>query len=188
MDAAKIGLVGAVTAALIAALAATLGPLVLQRKKERADSRQRLEDATARRIDAVNDVGVSCRAWLTYLVQVLDDTQAGRAPTVTDFDEKTEALRSAAETALAHVAHAGYELWDSELAYALRSLESSVRGAVLSPADAPLSQLHDQANAYYTPRAIIRTHMLREVTHLEPPTDPLAGTVFAPPTPPENHP
>ncbi|MFG3105065.1 hypothetical protein ACGFZL_31735 [Streptomyces sp. NPDC048182] len=166
------------TAALIAALAATLGPLALQRRKERADSRQRLEDTTARRIDAVNDVGVSCRTWLTYLVRVLDDAQAGRAPMITDFDDKSEILRSAAETALAQAAHAGYELFDSELAYALRSLESAVRKAVLNPADAPWLQLRDQANSYYAPRAVVRMHMLREVSGLQAPTDPLAGTVF----------
>ncbi|QXR01248.1 hypothetical protein [Streptomyces sp. WY228] len=97
VDAAKIGLLGAVAAALIAALAATIGPLTVQRRKERADSRQRLGDAVARRIDVVNDAGVRCRAWLTFLVRVLEDAQAGRVLPVDDFDEKREPFRSAAE-------------------------------------------------------------------------------------------
>ncbi|RUQ37492.1 hypothetical protein [Micrococcus sp. HSID17227] len=178
MDAAKIGLLGAVAAALIAALAATIGPLTVQRRKERADSRQRLEDAVARRIDVVNNAGVCCRAWLTFLVRVLEDAQAGRVLPVDDFDEKSEPLRSAAESALAQAVHVGYELLDSELAHAMRSVESAVRSALLNPADAPLDQLRDRANAYFEPREVIRTHMLREVTRLEKPTDPLAGTVF----------
>ncbi|RBL84495.1 hypothetical protein DDE05_23480 [Streptomyces cavourensis] len=165
-------------------MAATIGPLTLQRRKERADNRQSLEEATARKVDIVNNVGVCCRAWLTYLVRVLEDTQAGRVPTVSDFDEKSEALRSAAENALAQATHAGYELFDSRLAETLRAMESSVRSAVASPADAPVSHLRDQASSYFASRAVIRLNMLSEVTNLEAPTDPLAGTVFeAPGTP-----
>ncbi len=59
---AEIGLVGAVAAASIAAMAATIGPLTLQRRKERADNKQSLEEATARKVDIVNNVGVCCRA------------------------------------------------------------------------------------------------------------------------------
>lgn len=69
-------------------------------------------------------------------------------------------------------------LLDSELARAMRSVESAVRSALLNPAHAPLDQLRDRANAYFAPREVIRTHMLREVTRFEKPTDPLAGTVF----------
>lgn len=179
MNTATLGLVGAVTAALIAALAATLGPLALQRRKERAEDLQRAKDDTTRRVDLINDVAVSCRAWLLYMVRVLQDTEAGRSLTVDAFDEKSAELRTAAEQALAQAVHAGYELSDSGLADALRAMEARVRTSLIRPLrPEDVSQMREEASSYFTHRAIIRVRMINEVTRQDSPTDPLTGTVF----------
>ncbi|MGF0173170.1 hypothetical protein ACQF36_22510 [Streptomyces sp. Marseille-Q5077] len=179
MNTATLGLVGAVTAALIAALAATLGPLVLHRRKERAEDLQRAKDDTTRRVDLVNEVGVHCRSWLLYMVRVLEDTEAGRALTVDAFDEKSAELRTAAEHALAQAVHAGYELSDSGLADALRAMDARVRASLIQALSPPeVSQLREEASSYFTPRAEVRVRMINEVTRQDSPTDPLVGTVF----------
>ncbi|MFK4100854.1 hypothetical protein ACI2L1_12420 [Streptomyces sp. NPDC019531] len=178
MNAATMGLVGALAGALVAATAATLGPLALQRRKEHVDERHRRADVVTRRVDIINDVGVHCRAWLIYLVRVLEDEGRSVGPTVGEFDEKSEALRDAAERALAQAAHAGYELSDSGLADALRAMETQVRRSLGHGGPGDLAQLREQASGYFTPREIVRTNMLRQVTREELPTDPLSGTVF----------
>lgn len=179
MDAALAGLSGAVIGALSGGSAAFFGPLFLQRRKERFDGRKELRDETARRIDLVNDVGLRCRAWLVFLVRVLQDAEAGRTVTLTEFDEKCEELRSAAETAFAQAAHAGYELSHSGLADALRGTEDQVRVALLlPPRPRVLAQLRREASTYFPPREVVRMRMLEEVVHHANPTNPLAGTIF----------
>ncbi|MEU9120055.1 hypothetical protein AB0C96_09365 [Streptomyces sp. NPDC048506] len=179
MDAALAGLSGTVIGALIGGSAAFFGPLFLQRRKERFDGRKDLRNETARRVDLVNDVGLRCRAWLVYLVRVLQDAEAGRTVTLAEFDEKCEGLRSAAESALAQAAHAGYELSHSGLADALRGTEDQVRVALLlPPRPQALAQLRNEASAYFPPREVVRMRMLEEVVHHADPTNPLAGTIF----------
>ncbi|MEV4738786.1 hypothetical protein [Streptomyces sp. NPDC049555] len=184
MNPATAGLIGAVIGALIAGSAATFGPLLLQRRKEQADERQRSKDETTRKIDLVNDVGVRCRAWLLYLVRVLQDRQAGRTVDLVKFDEQCAELRSAAEQALAQATHAGYKLSTSGLADALRETENQVRVALLLPARAEdLARLRTGASSYFLPRELIVLHMVDEVVRQQPPTDPLIGTVFERPRP-----
>ncbi|MGY5133806.1 hypothetical protein ACWGJW_15610 [Streptomyces nigrescens] len=179
MNPAMAGLLGAISGALVTGSATTIGPLLLQRHKDRAEGHQRSKEETAKKVDLVNDVGVQCRAWLLYLSRSLQDRQAGSPATLAEFDEKGEGLRTAAERALAQAANAGYALSNSGLADALRALEDQVRVALLLPAHTEdLTQLHTQASSYFTPREVVTLRMLDEVLHDRPPTDPTSGTVF----------
>ncbi|WP_159073474.1 hypothetical protein [Streptomyces sp. RTd22] len=185
MSAATISLLGVVVAAVIAASAAVMGPLVLQRRKDRVEERRHLQETTARSMDLVNEAGVHCREWLLYLVRALRDAEAGRAIDVSEFDEKCQALRFAAEDAFARTSHAGYELSDSGLADTLRDMEAQVRESLLRAAPPEdLARLRTEATGFFTPRAVVRLRMLDEVSHHRTPTDPLAGTPFAQRRPP----
>lgn len=100
MDAAWVGLLGAVIAAVIAAAAA----LVVERRRAAAEARKAEEEREAEvrktsedrreeRLRAASHVRVAATGWIFYLRNVCEDVSAERPLRLADFDEQASAHR-----------------------------------------------------------------------------------------------
>lgn len=182
MDGAWITFTSSVSAAGMAATVAYLVPRRLQQRKEVEDRRAKAEQRRAEAIETIAKIRTDGSQWMTYLQTVVTDAAAGRFVELHEFDSTAGELRKNNEVALALASHLGYDLFYTPFVDWMRQVHSKVRTAVADQSRAQARAIIAETNSfgsYFTPRAIITTRMMDEVTGGTRSTDHLfAGTQF----------
>ncbi|MCZ4098277.1 hypothetical protein [Streptomyces sp. H39-C1] len=183
MDGAWITFTSSVSAATMAATVAYLVPRRLQQRKEAEDERTKADQRKAEAIETIAKIRTDGSQWMTYLQTVVTDAASGRFVELREFDSTAGELRKNNEAALALASHLGYDLFYSPFTDWMRQVHGEVRTAVAEQSRVKAQAIIRETNAfrsYFTPRAIITTRMMDEVTGGTRSTAHLfAGTVFA---------
>lgn len=176
-----------VTAAGMAATVAYLVPRRLQQRKEAEDERTRADQRRTEAIETIAKIRMDGSQWMTYLQTVVTDAATGRFVELGEFDSTAGELRKNNEAALALASHFGYDLFYTPFADWMRQVHGEVRTAVAEQSRAKAQAIITETNAfgsYFTPRAVITTRMMDEVTGGTRSTAHLfAGTAFDPQNP-----
>ncbi|MGW6238398.1 hypothetical protein [Streptomyces sp. NPDC055094] len=167
MDGAWITFASSVSAAAMAATVAYLVPRRLQHRKEAEDERTKAEQKRAEAIEAIAKIRTDGSQWMTYLQTVVTDAAAGRFVDLREFDSTAGELRKNNELALALASHLGYDLFYTPFTDWMRQVHGKVRTAVAEQSRAKAQAIITETNSfrsYFTPREIITTRMMDEVT------------------------
>ncbi|MEV4033740.1 hypothetical protein [Streptomyces umbrinus] len=127
MQAAWIGLAGAVAGAGIAGIVAWL----LQRRKEAFDAKAKAQADRDAAVLALGAVRASAFRWIRFLHVAAEDAAAGRFLELSEFDERSDPLQNEFNVQTTSVRYPGAEhLFYSRFAETLRSIHGDVRRAI----------------------------------------------------------